>query len=147
MSNCAVCGLSAGDEDYRSASNNIRAKRYLHEACRRELVAERTRRDAFSCQFCKQEFTPDTFAFAYQYDSGAQGLGSGFWKLEDQSCPNCHATISKTEFELCGFCFGGASRRTAIRSREFDRLPYRHGACTDASLKSMARRIANKKSA
>jgi hypothetical protein len=97
MADCAVCGRYVDDNHWGVVSNNVRGPRhYLHDECRRLLIATRDQSDRFPCPHCSHDFTPDTFPFAYTFISGGVGDGGGAWKLEDQVCPHAAIRCSPT---------------------------------------------------
>jgi hypothetical protein len=139
---CAVCGEYIGRDQWIVACGNKHAGRVpLHEACKDILVKARDQTDRFDCPVCKMNFTPDSFPFVYGYDRGAMGLGSGFWKMQDQVCPGCKMTIPADSFKLCAFCGGAVSSKTSIQALGPAGVVYYHAACNPKSIRSIGWRM------
>jgi hypothetical protein len=108
MVDCAVCGRYVDENSWAVVSNNVRgSRRYLHDECRKRLIATRNQSDRFACPHCRRDYTPDTFPFAYTFIPGGMGDGGGAWKLDDQVCPHCQDRLPANIFKVCKFCCGG----------------------------------------
>jgi hypothetical protein len=143
MADCAVCGRYVDDNHWGVVFNNVRGPRhYLHDECRRLLIATRDQSDRFPCPHCSHDFTPDTFPFTYTSISGGVGDGGGAWKLEDQVCPHCRNTLFADTFKVCKFCGGGAYGLKAVRAVEYSTVFYYHQACDPASRRRIAAQLA-----